>query len=743
MSYSVQYNNIQFSIYDYTGTKSLSTYTLSNTPLSFVPDFSTSSLLSGNNVISNEYIHWNFGDGTFATSITASHVYEWPGSYKITLTIYDGNGNAYDSSYNPTVQVFDFVPTTLTWQGYSNNALSAKIMGPFTVNTFNSWQSYPALSATGYTVNFYASGAGGSYETAADFYGNKWSHLHVLNQFFAIENLFNNTQYVAVDSLSTIQTVIYANIQNNKIQRCGPNDIGATIAGTTGYCQIYYTDDSIKDILKKTPIYLFATIDGSRFEDKFTLKTDLYNYVNYPPIGYQNLSPAVLSIQRNNTYYSPATALGISTNGITGEGTLANAVSSIFNIPTISWQNTQIPYVITLKDINNFTTKFYPVLSSSVANPNVSPSIVVNNVQTGIVYYDNAGNLYPLPGVTFTEDFVNPGAVQSIGSFYKGYFTSQNTALSCALTASLVVIDPLSSYQTTLSGISNTFSIYTTAGQYNIAKVNENWDASSFYKSLRFQEPLLEYDNFFTGFLGTIVGDINAYPYELGKTVYEKISNFVENISDIDYSNVNSLLSICEELSIQFEQYNYTYPPQLRRMIDILSIKQQKLWGSLNSYNTNFDNNISLYTDRSIGSNLGTYISPATGIVIPGVPIVALEKFSNIYTLVNNISSYYITSSAVPLSTYSPNWGWNLIVPNSITGTNISNYYKFYTFKNTTDGVLYNNIINWTDTLTTLLSSQSGYNAWSNDNGIMQNIISYELTKGLGLFTSAVQIALT
>ena len=743
MAYNIQYNNIQFDVLDYTGTNTLSTYTLDITPLSFIPNFSTSSLLSAAQSISNTLIHWDFGDGSFSTGLTASHVYKWPGSYNVTLTIYDGDGNAYDSSFNPTIQVYDFVPTSLTWQTYSSSALSAKILGPFTVNTFNSWQSYPALSATGYTINFYASGAGGDYITATDFYNNKWSHLRTLNLFYAVENLFNNDQYVVVDSLSTIQTVIYANIVDNQIQVCDPNDPGAIIAGTSGYCEVYYTDESIKDFITDIPIYLFATIDSSKFNDSFTQRTNLYDYVKYPEIGYQNLNPAVISIQRDTSYYNPATAIAFSTTGITGEGTLASSVSSIFNIPSICWQNTQIPYVITLKDVNNFTTKFYPPLSSAVANLSSSnysslTALTAFNIQTGAVYCDAYGNVLPVQGFTFVEDFVTPGAVQQLGSFYKGYFVSNAPGTNYALTASVVVVDPLSLSAVTLSGISNTFNIYTTAGQYNISKINEDWDMSGYYNSLRFQEPLLNYDNFFTGFLGTIVGDINSYPYELGKTVYEKISNFVSNRSDIDNSNVDALLSFCTELSIQFEQYSYNYPPQLRRIIDLLSVKQQKLWGNPNTFNTNFNNGIKLYTDRSIGSNLGTLIDPSSGIIASNVPIVANEIFSGNYTLINNISSYYFSVSAVngrlPLSSYTPDWGWNLIAPNSVTGTNISNYYTFYTYNSAAIGGIYDNLINWSDNHTTLLSSQNSYNAWSEDDGIMQNIISYNLTRGLGLF---------
>ena len=198
MAYSIQYNNIQFNVTDYTGSNTLSTYTLDITPLNFIPNFSTSSLLSSAQSISNNLLHWDFGDGSFSTGLTASHVYQWPGNYNVTLTIYDGNGDAYDSSYNPTIQVYDFVPTSLTWQTYPLTALNAKIMGPFIVNTFNSWQSYPALSATGYTINFYASGAGGDYITSSQYYSNKWSHLRTLNQFLAIENLFNNLSLIHI-----------------------------------------------------------------------------------------------------------------------------------------------------------------------------------------------------------------------------------------------------------------------------------------------------------------------------------------------------------------------------------------------------------------------------------------------------------------------------------------------------------------------------------------------------------------
>ncbi len=47
---------------------------------------------------------WDFGDGTTATTATASHVYARPGSYAATLTVTDGAGNSATSSFTVTVR---------------------------------------------------------------------------------------------------------------------------------------------------------------------------------------------------------------------------------------------------------------------------------------------------------------------------------------------------------------------------------------------------------------------------------------------------------------------------------------------------------------------------------------------------------------------------------------------------------------------------------------------------------------
>jgi hypothetical protein len=737
MAYTLNTTYLYFTATDYTGAPALSTYTLDITPLRFIPDFTTCSLLSSQAIVSNKTIRWDFGDGTYSTDLTASHAYSWAGNYNVHLTIYDQNGHAYDSSYSPIIQVFDFIPTQTQFQGITNPAiLNDKYIGPLTVNVYNSWQSYPAVSATGYTVNFYASGAGGDYESLANFANDKWSHLRTLHQFLTVETLYNTKQFVPIESLTATSTELYAYNNGGTLQFCDPGTEGSVLVGTTGYCEVYFTDDSISNI--GSPTLLFATPDTSKLHDFFTQQNNLFNYVDYPPYGYQNIVPSVLSITR--TKYNPATYIEITTTGIAGEGNLS---STAFDIPYASWQQTEIPYVITLKDYENYTTKAYPPLSSSTANPNVH-GLTACDIQTGIIYTDKYNNVHQLEGVTFHEDFA-PQAPQSLGSFYKGYFISQFSMENCQLTASVRLTDPIYNTTHTIYGKSNTFNIYSTGGQFYVTKVNENWNASGFYDSLRYQETLLGKPNFFDQFLGTIVGGVSAYPYELGKTIYEKIANFTSNKSDIDKVNVDSLLSFCDELQVQFENYNYDFPPQLQRLINILSIKQKNLWGSPNTYQYAFNNGSqSVVTDIGIGINLGSKLSVQNDFIVTCTPIVAYELFSGNYSLVNgNCINGKSPGDVVPLSSYTNDWGWGLVAPANSAGLDINNYYNFYRFKNVTDGIYYDNIINWSDPLTTLSQTQSSYSGWSNDNGLMQTMISYELTHGLNLFTSAVQIALT
>ena len=134
---------LYFEVRDFTGANSLSSYTLKNTPLLFKPDLTTSDLLSGALGVSNKIFRWDFGDGTFSTELTASHVYQWPGEYKVACTFMDVNGEAYESIYSPTVKIFDFIAQDYVFDDIGKlvyDIPASKLGEPLTIFVRDSWQ---------------------------------------------------------------------------------------------------------------------------------------------------------------------------------------------------------------------------------------------------------------------------------------------------------------------------------------------------------------------------------------------------------------------------------------------------------------------------------------------------------------------------------------------------------------------------------------------------------------------------
>jgi len=1187
MSTYLKQTHILYNVVDYTNQNVLSTYSLSSTPLKFIPDFTTSNLLSGTRVFSNKILRWDFGDGNFSNELTPIHWYKWPGQYAVALTVYDNYGEAYDSTYNTTINVYDFISTKIDYIDTGKiifDIPAGQLSDPIDINTYSSWQNTKYITKNGFTVNLYASGARGDYEYIDNVLKDKWTHLRSLSRFYTLSTVNNNASYTPIDKLYINPIPVYANIENNNIQICEPDAPGALLVGLTGTGRFWYTDDRPGQLTTEdNPIFIFATLDNKGFNDSFTIKNNSYDVISYPPAGYQTIEPVVIS--NIKIRFNPAARLTVTTTGIDGEG---NEPITSFDIPVISWQNTDIPYIVKFKNQNSYTTKNYPPLSSSsVTNVVYDLDIPYYNLQTGILYKDESGIYQPLSGVTFYEDF-NENSPQSLGAFYKGFFIPTQSSENCVLTASITLLEPvyyakdalvgwisvpsyssafqilrssnysgfdnsvsvsfidnnpfvntetnfgiygitvapsgatsnldyqtwfadayndtiikydiygnlqslyyttdinnnktyfyniplsaaptivnnvvtfvdyrsptlsiatptqialdsysdlwvslvdsgyvlkinnttgyivcvavpsgtnldlslsgsynqyngvagdglfepssvdtdldnniwvcytnpasamvikyrgignftlnadilntitfptnivpdevftdrnrnvwvtttnyssnnntfdtrndllykfdiegnllpgyplsgfkgfayitidvnqnawiahgrnlitrvdgltnvitnyspfidanntdgnitdyicsiggitsdtannlwvinnfsqklcifdiknatdkvlpiknvfelnyptsdilpISSYNTpidisnlpysstgvkefraygdwngfrwinkysapqstvrTITGSSNLFNIYPSTGKDNISKLNENWNASGYYNNLRYQESLVDKNVFFNDFLGVILGNISAQPYELGKTIYEKIANFTDNNADISKCNLETLLAFCAELSVEFENYNYLFPPQLRRLIDLYSIKQSLLWGGINNYSTNFDKRGTQFANGYYGINLGSKIDINTGIITVGTPIVAFEKFSQNY-LLTNTNLFDNIGKSLPLSSYSVDWGWNLVDNNS-SGVVIGEYYDFYQYIPVQSNVYQDGIIDWTNTGTTLSPVNSSFESWSKTNGIVQTGISYELTKGMKLFTSAANI---
>jgi hypothetical protein len=88
----------------------------------------------------------------------------------------------------------------------------------------------------------------------------------------------------------------------------------------------------------------------------------------------------------------------------------------------------------------------------------------------------------------------------------------------------------------------------------------------------------------------------------------------------------------------------------------------------------------------------------------------------------------------VPLSSVNYNWGWGLVTGTKAqSGLELNQYYKFYEYIPNNNLEIYDSIIDFNSSLTTITPQQSSFEDWSKFGGNMDKVLSYGLYKGLKL----------
>jgi len=630
---------INFDVFDYKNENVLSSYALPNTPFKFVPDIKNFNALE---------VLWDFGDNTKSMSLTGVKYYDEPGRYLVKLVIYDCFSNTTISTISKEIEIFDFLPKTFNVDfddsnEYDNiNWKCGKINGPVFVSAQYSRRENPVDIF--YRVN----------NTSSTYYfdieSDKYNHLKNTHSFF--EKIYNRNinsfQFSEIDRITIKPQEIYAKIDGNQIIVCDKNDSNSFFVGLSGSNEFYFKDDKI------------GKINVDLFFDK---KESIEKWNNL--LG--------ITLSANIIENDDVDRLSITSNGLDGE---FYSISS-FKIDKEKFSGTDISFTIKIKDNENFTVKNFPPLSSSISFSVLSADNIIDN------------NNYTL---TITE---------SISGSCRGYihFNKNSTIFDVQLSASIASNnDQGTSYN--LFGITDYFNVIP-QDFLNIIKKNEDYDAKETYKGLRFQEFLLDYNTLFDDFLGSILGDSESSYDTLGKKTYEKITNFIENTQDIDRSEIYQLISLMSMMNNEENQFSsnyFSYPEKIKRIIDLGTISSNKLFGTNNKFRENFD--IKGYASKDVfGVNLGNEINTDTYIISAGIPIVALEKFSNTYTLLNTQQPLeYTQIQTFPLSTYTYDWGWPLVLPDNYSYDILNKYYLFFEYIPTIEGsITENTIINKND----------------------------------------------
>lgn len=465
-------------------------------------------------------------------------------------------------------------------------------------------------------------------------------------------------------------------------------------------------------MLSTYPVLIFAHMDTSVMKDPESY------FINYPNINVLNPLYVNTSVNVQKTEITSSSKLSITSNGIDGIG----YTDTTFNIDSIKFNNCDIHFVVRLKTNDNLPIKCLPLIQLNTLDLKLLDS---TGSEISANFYSSFGDL----------------SGEQYGGFFKGYLNTGLTGLD-------VKIRAIYNSTVSLTGYSNTFNIYPDTGIYDIRKINENIDQESQFESLTFQQILQDNNSFFKDFLGQIVGNSTSDPNTLGIEVYEKISNFVSNNSDIIYSNLNQFMSMLDNINVEYDKHNIQYPPSLQRLVDIFSIPLSYQRGGKNKYSFNF-NDKGYTNSNKYGLNKGSKIDFSTGILYRNInpsyykSIVIHEKFSNTYFIASplipdarNIVYLDNTLKSYSLSAYNADWGWGLVLPNDYTNDDIPKYYDFYEYVDVVDNSLLQKFIDLDNTNNSYLNDYTSFSQYAGKGGIIDNILIHTLYSNTDIISS-------
>jgi hypothetical protein len=698
--------NIAFSAIDYKNVDTLSSYALPITPLTFVLNA---------DVGRHSKVVWDFGDGTTSKSVTASKYYEFPGIYNVNLVIYNCNNNAIVSTQTKSITIYDYIPYTFNIETHAyiisedgnyiidsnGNRLIAELdtlnlkcgknNNELVVNSY--YPRYQPVSNIFYDIS------GSSSNDYWDIKSNKFAHLENFHTLYdkTYNYSISSFQYTEISKIVPTTTELYAKIEDGQIISCKSSDSNSSFIGISGKSEIYLREDTITD--KLLVKFWF---------DKTNSKLPINQNKNVNYLNNLGITLSAKIIDNNDI-----SRLSVTSNGIDGEG---YPISS-FVISPIKFFNTKIPFVVKIKDNQNFSIKNFDKIPLSALSVTLSSDsgVLTNNVQ----YYLSSLNQ------TLSS--------QNSGGAFRGYvefpkLENVNILENVSILVSGTFINNQSvSY--TLSTISEKFNVYS-QNYYDAYKINENFNPAQTLKDLRFQETLLDKTILFDDFLGSALGNEYSDHEAIGVKQYEKIANFVANTQDLDDCEYESIDSLGKFMGYSDNgEKQYIFPEKIKRVVNLASVDKSHLLGTSNKFKENLDIK-GRSTKDEYGINIGDIIDANTYTVSAGVPIVALEKFSNNYNVLNTYQPVSaVGSNTYKLSSYNSNFGWPLVLPNDFTFADMSKFYIFFEYNDVIDGSIKDSLIDFENVKTTIDPNSTNYQLF----GIFENMFTDTLYQSLSL----------
>lgn len=140
-----------------------------------------------------------------------------------------------------------------------------------------------------------------------------------------------------------------------------------------------------------------------------------------------------------------------------------------------------------------------------------------------------------------------------------------------------------------LTGASDEFELVPARGLHELIKVNESSDFAGVLRSYIKQPVLRNSPRLYEDLLDSVFGTNTSDPNTLGKRVYEKIANFLQNHKDVDTCTIEALEGLAKMVNYNLLQVAPDLPTEIQRLVDVLSVNFSYLRGVMTDDQTSFE----------------------------------------------------------------------------------------------------------------------------------------------------------
>lgn len=731
-------------------------------------------------------ILWDFGDGTKIRGLKASHSYKQPGTYSITCTCFDADGNPYRNNFPKTAQavkVVDILNTTLAYtQEYLKKVdagLLSNIHAGETTEIAEVSATLDKVITEDVPVKCYT--AKSNSENIFNLkVGTSFQHLLPYNTFLNSKNEptlsivpdYKNVYVLLTSVDDKIKLNLYIldpdYVDNTPVE---PLLLDSSIPyesetfiikdlseissenhyfiGKTGKASVFYRDDLPAELIETTFV-----LDQDYFPDANILLSK--NIINLVSIG------TSLEIKNNNL--TGDEVLFYSTNGLTtAKGTEDSPIYDLslsnnkFSFDRAKYLNIETPFV--LRVISNKDNPYF-IKDVKIKNISLDNKSVIPENSAGVTIYSGVssilGNLYTDVGSCFCS-LVPSLETNDIKSSFTLCLTledSNNNTRDYRLTVdNLTYID--------FDSFTNPESKYYLDPKQNYIDYSAE-DAWEIYKT----HPVFEEVPVLDDYMISIFKNKDFL-----QSVINKGWNFVDDVANINTCSLKNLISILDSIDIKIDLYNnenFGKPDVINNLLKIFSISHSRLIGTTIKEEDEFETQ-----DMLAGKNRGAEIPLDEKIYIPMVDgqyiwpkIICYDRYDQKYTVLNTALLATVPESPIKsddngdyfqIIDYFKGWGWGLLLgdleyynytilapkknerlifnllaksPELVKAKEqISKFYQFYQYIDTDNTRVENSYLK----PETISENIKDYNVWYKDDGSMDRLLYKTLVENLNL----------